>query len=134
VRLFSRVRSNVTSLVLETVKGLVAERTLVGPWEILALVILALLRGVLQQRSHEAHSRSSHGGVCSSSGRLLRVSSGCGGVGVQEVLKTCREGVGLHVTGSRKLGEGDDGGLGYMYGSTRRACGGRLTAVLERLC
>ena len=29
------------------------------------------------------------------------------------------------MTESGKLGEGDDGGLGYMYGSTGRACGGR---------
>lgn len=36
VRLLARVRPNVTSLVLETVEGTVAERTFVGPGEVLA--------------------------------------------------------------------------------------------------
>ncbi len=50
-------------------------------------------------------------------------------VGVQQVGETCRGRVGLHVTEGESWGTGDDGGLGYMYGSTRRACGGRLMAV-----
>jgi hypothetical protein len=33
------------------------------------------------------------------------------------------------VTEGESWGKADDGGLGYMYGSTRRACGGRLMAV-----
>jgi hypothetical protein len=50
-------------------------------------------------------------------------------VRVQQVGETCRGRVGLHVTEGESWGKGDDGGLGYMYGSTRRACGGRLMAV-----
>ena len=33
------------------------------------------------------------------------------------------------MTEGESWGKADDGGLGYMYGSTRRACGGRLMAV-----
>lgn len=58
--LFARVSANVTSLVLKTVEGLVAQRALVGPGQILARFVLGLLRGVLQQRSHEAHGGSGH--------------------------------------------------------------------------
>ena len=64
VRLLSGVGSDVASLVLQTVKGLVAERALVRPWEILS-GLLRLLRGVLEQRSHEADGGSGHrGGWC----------------------------------------------------------------------
>jgi len=47
VWLFSRVRPDVTSLVLETVEGLVAERALVGTREVLSRLFL-LLWGVLE--------------------------------------------------------------------------------------
>jgi len=59
--LLSGVGADMASLVLQTVEGLVAERALVGPGEILSRLIL--LRGVLQQRRHEADGGSSHGSV-----------------------------------------------------------------------
>lgn len=125
--LLSSVSANVASLMFQTVESLIAERALVGPGEILTGLV-RLLRGVLQQRSHEAHGSSSHGvGVLSGSRELVLLLGGR--VGVQQVGETCRGRVGLHVTEGESLGKGDDGGLGYMYGSTRRACGGRLMAV-----
>lgn len=36
MRLLARVRPDVSCLVLQTVKGFVAERALVGPWELVA--------------------------------------------------------------------------------------------------
>lgn len=60
VGLFTCVSADVTSLVLKAVEGLVAERALVRPGQILARLVLGLLRGVLQQRSHEAHGGSGH--------------------------------------------------------------------------
>lgn len=61
MRLLSSVGADVTSLVLEAVEGLLAERALVGPGEVLARLVVTLLGGVLEQRSHEAHSSGSHG-------------------------------------------------------------------------
>jgi hypothetical protein len=49
MRLFSRVHANMSGLVLETVKCLVAEGALEWPWEMLAGFFL---RGVLVERSH----------------------------------------------------------------------------------
>lgn len=59
VRLFARVRPDVTGLVLEAVEGLVAEWALVGTRKVLSWFFL-LLWGVLQERSHEAHGSGSH--------------------------------------------------------------------------
>jgi hypothetical protein len=126
VGLLSSVSSNVASLVLQTVESLIAERALVRPGQVLSELV-RLLRNVLQKRSHEAHGSSSHGAVGCGSGLLLNVVRRC--VGVEQVTETCRGSVGLHVTECRSWGKGDDGGLVYMYGSTRRACGGRLVAV-----
>lgn len=50
VRLLARVRSNVSGLMLETVEGLIAERTLVRTWEILS--VLAMLTP--NHRGHHA--------------------------------------------------------------------------------
>jgi hypothetical protein len=61
--LLSCVSSDVARLVLQAVEGLVAERALVRPRQILSSLIVALLGGVLHQRSHEAHGGSGHGGV-----------------------------------------------------------------------
>lgn len=58
--LFSRVRSDVPSLVLQTVEGLIAQRALVRPGQVLSSLVLGLLWGVLQQRSHEAHGSGGH--------------------------------------------------------------------------
>lgn len=74
-----------TSLVLETVEGLVTERALVWPGEILSGLIV-LLRGVLQQRSHKAHGSGSHGCVCSGCGGMLLLF--LGDLWVEEVVKT----------------------------------------------
>lgn len=63
--------ANVTSLVLKTVKGLVAERTLVRPGQVLTGLVVSLLRGILEQRSHEAHGSSRHGGVGGRGGRKV---------------------------------------------------------------
>lgn len=116
--LFSGVSSDVASLVFKTVESLIAEGALVGTGQVLlSSIVLDLLRGVLQQRSHEAHGSSSHGrsrGRCGGGRRLLL---GERSVGVEQVSKTCRGGGRLHVTESESLGKGDDGGLGYMYGS-----------------
>jgi hypothetical protein len=114
------------SLVLQTVESLIAERALVRPGQVLSELV-RLLRGVLQKRSHEAHGSSSHGAGGCGSGLLLNVVRRC--VGVEQVTETCRGSVGLHVTECRSWGKGDDGVLVSMYGSTRRACGGRLVAV-----
>jgi len=46
--LFARVGSDGTSLVLETVKGLVAEGTLVGAGQVLAAIVLGGLCGVVE--------------------------------------------------------------------------------------
>ena len=97
VWLLSSVGSNVASLVLQTVEGLVAERALVRPRKILS-GLLCLLRGVLEKRRHEADGGSGHrGGGCR--GRwwllLLLVLGGC--FGVEQVGETCRGRVGLHV-------------------------------------
>jgi len=48
MRLLSGVGSDVASLVFQTVEGLVAERALVRPWQVLSRLVVALLRGVLQ--------------------------------------------------------------------------------------
>ena len=87
MRLLSGVGADVTSLVLETVEGLLAERALVGPGEILARLVVTLLAGVLEQRSHEAHGSGSHGGVVGRRGGLLLflVRSG---LRVEQVAKT----------------------------------------------
>lgn len=81
--------ADVTSLVLETVEGLLAERALVGPGEVLSRLVVALLAGVVEQRSHEAHGSGSHGGVGGRGGRvlwlLLLVLSG---LRVEQVAKT----------------------------------------------
>ena len=58
--LLSRVSADVTGLVLQTVEGLVTERALVRAREVLSGLVVALLRGILQQRSHEAHGSGSH--------------------------------------------------------------------------
>jgi hypothetical protein len=62
VGLLSRVRADVPSLVLQAVEGLLAQRALVRPREVLSLLVLALL-GILQQRRHEAHGSGGHGGL-----------------------------------------------------------------------
>jgi hypothetical protein len=59
--LLSSVGADMASLVFQTVESLIAKRALVGPGEILSRLV-RLLRGVLQQRRHEAHGSSSHGG------------------------------------------------------------------------
>jgi hypothetical protein len=59
--LLSSMGANVASLMFQTVESLIAERTLVGPGEILTGLV-RLLRGVLQQRRHEADGGSSHRG------------------------------------------------------------------------
>lgn len=46
--LFASVRADVTGLVLQTVKGLFAERALVGPGQVLTVLFLRLLWGILQ--------------------------------------------------------------------------------------
>jgi hypothetical protein len=90
VWLLSGVGADVTSLVLQTVEGLVAERALVGPGKVLARLVVALLGGVLKEGSHEAHGSSSHGGVGSSGGRvlLLLVVLFSSGLRVEQVVKT----------------------------------------------
>lgn len=117
VWLLSSVGSDMASLVLQTVEGLVAERALVRPGKILS-GLLCLLRGVLEKRRHEADGGSGHGGGWCEGGLLLLllVLGNC--FGVEQVGETCRGRVGLHVTGGESLGgRGTDGGLGYMYGS-----------------
>ena len=84
--LLSGVGADVTSLVLETVEGLLAERALVGPGEVLSRLVVALLAGVVEQRSHEAHGSGSHGGVVGWSGRLLLLV--LSGLRVEQVAKT----------------------------------------------
>jgi hypothetical protein len=75
--LFSSVSANVTSLVLETVEGLVTQWALVRPGEILTRFVMALLGSILEKRRHQAHGGSSHGCVGARSGReLLLFSSG----------------------------------------------------------
>jgi len=84
VGLLAGVGSNVASLVLETVEGLVAERALVGTGQVLSRLFLGgLLGSVLEERSHEAHGAGSHGRVLVDGGRGL--GSGC--VWVEEVGK-----------------------------------------------
>lgn len=61
MRLLARVGSDVASLVLQTVKGLIAQRAFVGPGKILS-GLLGLLRGVLEERRHETDGGSGHGG------------------------------------------------------------------------
>ena len=61
VGLLARVGADVASLVLEAVESLIAERALVGAREVLARLFV-LLRGVLQEGSHEAHGGGGHGG------------------------------------------------------------------------
>lgn len=92
VGLFSGVSSDVASLVLKTVESLIAERALVGPGQVLSSVVLGLLRGVLQQRSHEAHGGSSHGGSSGCRGCRRLVLLSWGGFRVEQVSKTCRGG------------------------------------------
>jgi hypothetical protein len=58
--LFSSVSADVSSLVLKAVEGLVTKRALVRARKVLSRLVVALLRGILQQRSHEAHSSGSH--------------------------------------------------------------------------
>jgi hypothetical protein len=75
--LFSSVRSDVACLVLETVEGLVTERALVRPREILPhLVVGRLLWGILEQRRHEAHGGCGHGTLWRWICRLLVVLCG----------------------------------------------------------
>ena len=62
VGLLSGVGADVTGLVLEAVEGLLAQRALVGPWQVLARLVLGLL-GVLEQGRHEAHGGRRHGEV-----------------------------------------------------------------------
>lgn len=56
--LLSGVGADMTGLVLQTVEGLVTERTLVGTGQVLTRLFLSLL--LLQEGSHEAHGSSSH--------------------------------------------------------------------------
>jgi hypothetical protein len=85
--LLSRVGANVTSLVLQTVEGLVTKRALVGPGKVLSRLVVTLLRSVVQEGSHEAHGGSSHGGVGSLCGvellLLLLVKLFSGGLWVE---------------------------------------------------
>jgi hypothetical protein len=78
--LLSSVSTDVTSLVLKTVEGLVTERALVRPGQVLSRLVVSLLRGILQQRSHEAHGSSSHGCVGVWCGTVLLLFSRCLGV------------------------------------------------------
>lgn len=94
MRLLSGVGADVASLVFKTVKGLVAERALVWPGQVLARLIVTLLSGVLEQRSHEAHGSGSHGGVVVRCGRMLMLLVFSGGLRVEEVVKTQVRGVG----------------------------------------
>jgi hypothetical protein len=93
VGLLSGVRSDVTSLVLETMEGLVAERALVRAREILSTLV-AVLGGIVQERSHEAHSGSGHGGVVELGGVLLVLLLFGGSLWVEEVVKTVLRGSG----------------------------------------
>lgn len=86
MRLLSGVGADVTSLVLETMEGLLAERALVGPGEVLARLVVTLLAGVLEQRSHEAHGSGSHGVASRRRGWLLLLIRG--GLRVEQVAKT----------------------------------------------
>ena len=87
--------ADVASLVFKTVKGLVTERALVGPGQVLARLIVSLLGGVLEQRSHETHGSGSHGGVVGvRCGRVLVLVVFSGGLRVEEVVKTQVRGVG----------------------------------------
>jgi hypothetical protein len=89
MRLFSRVGANVTGLVLQTVEGLVTERAFVGPGQVLARLVVALLLGILEERSHEAHGGSGHGRVGSRGGGVLMVQLLFGsGLRVEQVGKT----------------------------------------------
>jgi hypothetical protein len=113
--LLARVGADVTGLVLEAVEGLVAERALVGPGEILAgLVLGGLLLGSLQEGRHEADGSGRHVllGLLGLKGLLLggvgrgRGCGGGGGVRVEYGGQVER----LHVIstrgGSVKVGEG----------------------------
>jgi hypothetical protein len=87
--LLAGVGADVTGLVLQTVEGLVAERALVGPGEILARLVLAVLLGILQEGGHEADGSGSHVRLGSGGGRrrgcrvVERVRLVCGGVRVE---------------------------------------------------
>lgn len=63
VWLFTRVRANVSCLVLETVKGLVAQGTLVWTWQIRSVVILRL--------HIVRHGGQARGGSCCHQLRLI---------------------------------------------------------------
>jgi hypothetical protein len=67
MRLFASVRADMTGLVLETVEGLLAERALVRPGQIIALVVMGSLC-ILEQRRHEAYCSGGHGRLSCSSG------------------------------------------------------------------
>lgn len=58
--LLSGVGADVTSLVLETMEGLLAQRALVGPGKVLARLVLGLL-GILEEGRHQAHGGRRHG-------------------------------------------------------------------------
>jgi hypothetical protein len=85
VGLLSGVRPDVTSLVFETMEGLVAKGTLVRAGKILSTLVVALLRGIVQEGSHEAHGGSGHGGVVEL-GRVLLLFGGS--LRIEEVVKT----------------------------------------------
>jgi hypothetical protein len=57
--LFASVCSDMSRLVFQSVESLLAQRTLVGPWEVLSVVFLDGL-SILQHRSHKAHGRGRH--------------------------------------------------------------------------
>lgn len=85
--LLSSVGADVTSLVLETVEGLVAERALVRTGQVLSRFFVALLGGVLEQGSHEAHGGSGHRGVAGVVGGM-GVLLFSGSLRVEQVVKT----------------------------------------------
>lgn len=86
------VRPDVAGLMLEAVEGLLAQRTLVGPGQILAGLVLGGL-SILEERSHEAHGSSGHGTLGGGgSGGLLGLLELVVGVVIEyagEVSKTC---------------------------------------------
>lgn len=69
---FASVRPDVSCLVLQSMKGFLANRALVRPWQVVTLVVLyLLLLRALERGTHEADAGGGHGG-CRSGGGLTR--------------------------------------------------------------
>jgi hypothetical protein len=118
MRLLASVRPDMAGLMLETVKGLLAQRALVGTWQVLASVVLGGL-SILQERSHEAHGGSGHGLVGRGRGLLSLVCRLAVVVeDVGEVSKTQSRCWMLHVISTsgvgKKFGERTGGDKSYI--------------------